>query len=101
VYEFHKVVKRLTDPENHGNNPEDSFDLIIPSIPGNAPGGIIFLLKLFLGYAWSEAPEPGFDVKSAAQIFIKLMQRLGYNRYVAAGGDWGNDFFQLEIIFST
>jgi hypothetical protein len=42
------------------------------------------------GYGWSEAPsEPGFDVKSAALVFTKLMQRLNYNRYVAAGGDWG------------
>jgi pimeloyl-ACP methyl ester carboxylesterase len=75
VLEFIKVVGPLTDPAAHGGNGADAFDVVIPSIPG---------------YGFSGKPtEPGWDPDHVARIWGQLMQRLGYSRYVAQGGDWG------------
>jgi pimeloyl-ACP methyl ester carboxylesterase len=75
VIEFHKVVAPLSDPVPHGGSPEDAFDLIIPSLPG---------------YGFSAPPtEPGWNVERIAGAWHALMQRLGYRRYLAQGGDWG------------
>jgi microsomal epoxide hydrolase len=72
---FHKVIGPLTDPAAHGGKPEDAFHLVCPSLPG---------------YGFSEAPRsPGFDVRAMAETMAKLMERLGYPRYGAQGGDWG------------
>jgi len=76
VIEFHKVIGPLTDPSAHGGDPADAFHLIIPSLPG---------------YGFSDKPaETGWGVERIAQAWAALMERLGYDRYVAQGGDWGS-----------
>jgi pimeloyl-ACP methyl ester carboxylesterase len=73
--EFVKVIGPLTDPVAHGGRPEDAFHVICPSIPG---------------YGFSDAPnKSGFGCEQMAEVFAKLMARLGYKRYGAHGGDWG------------
>ncbi len=75
IVEFLEVIPRLTDPEAHGGQAEDAFHVIAPSLPG---------------YGFSEPPRsPGWDVARIARAFIELMDRLGYPRYLAQGGDWG------------
>ena len=76
VYEFMDVVGPLTDPAAHGGQPEDAFHLVLPSMPGYAFSG--------------PATEPGMSVDSVAGVVAKLMERLGYERYGAQGGDWGS-----------
>ncbi len=76
VIEFHKVIGPLTDPSAHGGDPADAFHLVIPSLPG---------------YGFSDKPaETGWGVERIAQAWAALMERLGYDRYVAQGGDWGS-----------
>lgn len=75
IYEFHKIIGPLTDPQAHGGKREDAFHVVCPSIPG---------------YGFSEAPAaPGFDAIQVARTFAGLMTQLGYSRYGAQGGDWG------------
>ncbi|WER50815.1 epoxide hydrolase [Cupriavidus sp. WKF15] len=75
VFEFLKVIGPLTDPSAHGGKVTDAFDVVIPSIPG---------------YGFSGKPTgTGWDPEHVARVWAELMQRLGYNRYVAQGGDWG------------
>jgi pimeloyl-ACP methyl ester carboxylesterase len=76
VIEVLEVVGPLTDPTAHGGRAEDAFDLVLPSLPG---------------YGFSGEPtEVGWDVGRVARAWAKLMQRLGYTRYVAQGGDVGS-----------
>ncbi|WP_433202080.1 epoxide hydrolase family protein [Dactylosporangium sp. CS-047395] len=73
--EFLDIVGPLTDPRAHGGDPADAFHVVIPSIPG---------------FGFSSAPtEPGWDVPRVARAWAELMRRLGYDRYLAQGGDWG------------
>ncbi|WP_459571001.1 epoxide hydrolase family protein [Cupriavidus sp. 8B] len=75
VLEFVKVIGPLTDPAAHGGYAADAFDVVIPSIPG---------------YGFSGKPTvTGWDPDHIARVWAELMQRLGYTRYVAQGGDWG------------
>ena len=75
-YEFHKLIGPLTDPVAHGGDARDSFDVIVPSLPG---------------YGFSEAPsQPGVDTSHIAQLWVELMSALGYDRFAAHGGDWGS-----------
>jgi pimeloyl-ACP methyl ester carboxylesterase len=75
VIEMLEIIGPLTDPTAHGGNAEDAFDLVIPSIPG---------------YGFSDAPkEVGWDPGRIAEAWAELMDRLGYTRYVAQGGDQG------------
>lgn len=75
VFEFTRVVGPLTDPTAYGASAEDAFDLVIPSIPG---------------YGFSGKPTgTGWDPDHIARVWAELMNRLGYTRYVAQGGDWG------------
>jgi pimeloyl-ACP methyl ester carboxylesterase len=75
VIEMLEVVGPLTDPTAHGGSAEDAFDVVIPSIPG---------------YGLSAEPaEPGWWAGRVAQDWPELMKRLGYDRYVAQGGDVG------------
>jgi microsomal epoxide hydrolase len=75
VFEFHKIIGPLTDPEAHGGSAEDAFHVVCPSMPG---------------YGWSgPTAEPGWDAGRVAETVAKLMARLGYARYGAQGGDWG------------
>ena len=74
--EFLNVIGPLTDPTRHGGRAEDAFHLVIPSLPG---------------YGLSDKPTaPGWNVERIARAWGTLMQRLGYDRYVAQGGDWGS-----------
>ena len=71
IVEFHKVIEPLTNPEN----PADAFHLVLPSLPG---------------YGFSGKPTtPGTSAEKIATMWGQLMARLGYDRYVAQGGDWG------------
>src|SRR4051794_10796656 len=76
VIELLEVVGPLTDPTAHGGRAEDAFDLVLPSLPG---------------YGFSGEPtEIGWDPGRVALAWAKLMHRLGYNCYVAQGGDVGS-----------
>jgi pimeloyl-ACP methyl ester carboxylesterase len=75
VIEMLDSVGPLTDPPAHGGSAEDAFDLVLPSLPG---------------YGFSAEPaDLGWDLGRTAQAWAELMNRLGYNRYVAQGGDVG------------
>lgn len=75
VIEFLKVIPRLTDPTQFGGQADDAFHLVIPSLPG---------------FGFSGKPKTtGWGVGKIAAAWVTLMQRLGYKRYVAQGGDWG------------
>ena len=75
VIELLETISPLTDPTAHGGRAEDAFDLVLPSLPG---------------YGFSGEPaELGWNVGRVAQAWAELMHRLGYNRYVAQGGDVG------------
>jgi pimeloyl-ACP methyl ester carboxylesterase len=75
VIELLETVGPLIDPTSHGGRPEDAFHLVLPSIPG-------------YGYS-GEPSEIGWYSGRVAQAWAELMQRLGYTRYVAQGGDQG------------
>jgi pimeloyl-ACP methyl ester carboxylesterase len=75
VIEQMKIVGPLTDPTAHGGSASDAFHLVIPSMPG---------------YGFSGKPTTtGWDPVRIADTYIELMERLGYTRYGAQGGDWG------------
>jgi pimeloyl-ACP methyl ester carboxylesterase len=75
VVEMLNVIGPLSDPTAHGGNAEDAFDVVVPSIPG---------------YGFSGKPTAtGWDPVHIARAWIALMRRLGYERFVAQGGDWG------------
>lgn len=74
--EFESVIGPLTDPQAFGGDPADSFDVIVPSIPG---------------YGWSSPPLQPITTREVAPLFDRLMsQVLGYSSYFAQGGDWGS-----------
>ncbi len=76
VIEQLKIIEPLTNPTAHGASAADAFDVVIPSLPG---------------YGFSGKPTTtGWDPIRIARAWIVLMKRLGYTRYVAQGGDWGN-----------
>lgn len=76
IAEFLKIIPMLTEPQLFGGNAEDAFHVVCPSIPG---------------YGFSDAPTaPRFDQSRVAEGHIEIMRRLGYERYGAAGGDWGS-----------
>ncbi len=75
IIEQLKIIDPLTNPTAHGASASDGFHLVIPSLPG---------------YGFSGKPTaPGWTPVSIARAWATLMQRLGYTRYVAQGGDWG------------
>jgi pimeloyl-ACP methyl ester carboxylesterase len=75
VIELLETVGPLTDPTAHGGQAQDAFHLVLPSLPG---------------YGFSAEPtELGWNVGRVAQAWAQLMDRLGYTRYVAQGGDVG------------
>lgn len=75
VLEFRDVIGPLTDPVAHGGDADDAFHLVIPSLPG---------------FGFSDQPTAtGWDVSRIASAWIELMDRLGYDRWGAQGGDWG------------
>jgi pimeloyl-ACP methyl ester carboxylesterase len=73
--EMRKIVPMLTDPEAHGGNSDDAFDVVVPSLPG---------------YGFSSPPrKTGMNALAIAELWAKLMTGLGYERFAAQGGDWG------------
>ncbi len=75
VLELIKVIGPLTDPTAHGGSAEDAFDVVIPSLPG---------------YGFSGKPTgTGWNPDRIARAWDELMRHLGYDQYVAQGGDWG------------
>ena len=81
VIEQLKIIEPLTNPTAYGGKIEDAFDVVIPSLPG---------------YGFSEQPvQGGWEPNRIARAWITLMKRLGYDRYVAQGGDWGDAVTEL------
>jgi pimeloyl-ACP methyl ester carboxylesterase len=76
VVEQLKVIGPLTDPTAHGGTAEDAFDVVIPSLPGH-------------GFS-AKPTSTGWDPQRIARAWTTLMKRLGYTRFVAQGGDWGD-----------
>jgi pimeloyl-ACP methyl ester carboxylesterase len=75
VAEFMKIIGPLTDPSAHGGDPSDAFHVVAPSIPGFGFSG--------------PTTETGWNMRRVAGAWAKLMDRLGYRRYGAQGGDSG------------
>lgn len=75
-WDFHKVIRPLTDPAAFGGDPKDAFDVVVPSLPG---------------YGFSTPlTTPGMNFWRTADLWVQLMQDvLGYNKFAAQGGDWG------------
>jgi pimeloyl-ACP methyl ester carboxylesterase len=72
---MYKIIGPLTDPASYGGDPADAFDVVVPSLPG---------------YGFSGPTNMrGVTVARIAEIFVALMQELGYHRFAAQGGDWG------------
>ena len=75
VVEFHKVIAPLVDPVAHGASASDAFHVVCPSLPG---------------YGFSDKPaRAGWSIERIARAWVELMDRLGYPRFAAQGGDWG------------
>ena len=75
VLEFRDVIGPLTDPRAHGGEARDAFHLVIPSLPG---------------FGFSDRPTAtGWNIDRISDAWITLMNRLGYDRWAAQGGDWG------------
>ncbi|MGZ5922890.1 MAG: alpha/beta hydrolase, partial [Rhizomicrobium sp.] len=76
IIEQMKIIDPLANPTAHGGTAAEAFHVVIPSLPG---------------YGFSGKPTaPGWDPARIARAWATLMQRLGYTKYVAQGGDWGN-----------
>jgi pimeloyl-ACP methyl ester carboxylesterase len=76
IIEQLKVIDPLTNPTAHGGSASDAFDVVIPSLPGHGFSG--------------QPTAPGWDPQHIARAWVALMKRLGYTRFVAQGGDWGD-----------
>ena len=75
IVEFIRLIEPLVDPVSHGGRAEDAFDVVLPSLPG---------------WGFTEAPqEEGWGMERMARMCTALMDRLGYKRWVAQGGDYG------------
>ncbi len=76
IVEFLKVIGPLVDPVAHGGDESDAFDVVCPTMPG---------------YGFSGKPTTvGWGIEKFADLWAELMTRLGYERFVAQGGDWGS-----------
>ena len=75
-WRYLKVIPLLTDPGAHGADPDDAFDVVVPDMPG---------------YGYSESPSgPPLNSIDVAALWARLLERLGYNRFGAVGGDIGS-----------
>jgi pimeloyl-ACP methyl ester carboxylesterase len=74
-WDMRGLIGPLTDPAAYGGNAADSFDLIVPSLPG-------------FGFS-TPLRKPGVNARRVAQLWVQLMDALGYDRFGAYGGDWG------------
>jgi pimeloyl-ACP methyl ester carboxylesterase len=84
IIEQLKVIDPLTDPTAYGGKPEDAFDVVIPSLPGHGFSG--------------KPDAAGWDPPRIARAWTELMKRLGYTRFVAQGGDWGNAISEVMAL---
>ena len=76
ILEFQEAIGPLTDPAKHGGSPEDSFDVVVPSIPG---------------FGFSSKPKSPIGPPTTARLWHELMTSvLGYQKFGAQGGDWGS-----------
>lgn len=74
-WDFHRVIGPLTDPAAHGGDPADAFDVVVPSLPG---------------FGWSNPlTTEGIGYRETAALWVRLMRGLGYDRFLAHGGDAG------------
>ncbi|MET0271590.1 MAG: epoxide hydrolase, partial [Phenylobacterium sp.] len=74
-YEFWQAIEKLAFPSRFGGDPADAFDLVVPSLPG---------------FGFSSKPTRPIGQRTTARLFNTLMtQVLGYDTYLAQGGDWG------------
>ena len=86
VIEFLHIIEKLAHPERFGGNIEDSFDVIVPSLPG---------------FGFSDKPSKPQGPRKMAEILNKLMiESLGYKDYMAQGGDWGATIAYFFHLFS-
>ncbi|HIE94331.1 MAG TPA: epoxide hydrolase, partial [Acidobacteria bacterium] len=74
VWEMLPSVKALSDPASHGGDTAEAFDVIVPSIPG---------------FGFSGEPAEGTDIARTGDLWVGLMDQLGYDRFGAYGSDWG------------
>jgi microsomal epoxide hydrolase len=75
-YEMYKVIAPLSDPARFGADPADAFHVVVPSLPG---------------YGFSSQPrDRGMNAARVADLWVEMMQQLGYPRFGAHGGDWGS-----------
>jgi pimeloyl-ACP methyl ester carboxylesterase len=73
--EMTKIISRLANPEQFGGDAADAFDVIVPSLPG---------------FGFSDRPNaPGWNTFKIAEVWVELMRQLGYEKFVAQGGDFG------------
>jgi pimeloyl-ACP methyl ester carboxylesterase len=87
LVEFHKVIDALANPTAHGGSEEDAFHVVVPCLPG---------------YGFSGKPtSAGTSVEKIGRMWGQLMARLGYDRYVAQGGDWGSVITQSMGLTET
>jgi pimeloyl-ACP methyl ester carboxylesterase len=85
IVEFHKVIEPLIDPVAFGGDAADAFHVVVPSLPG---------------FGFSGQPtEVGWGIERIGAAWATLMARLGYDRYLAQGGDWGSSV--TAVIGST
>ena len=73
-FEFEQVIAQLSDPAASGKPESPTFHVVVPSLPG---------------YGFSGKPTTGWDVPRIARAWVEVMRRLGYDRFIAAGSDWG------------
>lgn len=75
-WDFHKIIGPLTDPVAYGGNVEDAFDVVVPSLPG-------------FGFS-TPLRKTGVNFSRTADLWVTLMEQLGYTRFASQGGDWGS-----------
>jgi pimeloyl-ACP methyl ester carboxylesterase len=86
IIEQMKIIGPLTDPVAYGGKAEDAFDVVIPSLPGHGFSG--------------KPTTIGWEPVHIAKAWIELMKRLGYKKYVAQGGDWGNAVTEIMALMA-
>ncbi len=75
-WDYEKIIEPLADPAAYGGDPADAFDVIVPSLPG---------------YGFSTPlRKTGVNFRNTADVWIALMDKLGYRRFAVQGGDWGS-----------
>jgi pimeloyl-ACP methyl ester carboxylesterase len=73
-WDFRRMIRPLADPAAFGGDPDDAFDVVVPSLPG---------------YGFSTPLTSGVSGHEVADLWVELMAELGYDRFAAHGGDWG------------